>query len=60
MASGLRYDQFFEQLQEYKEDFKRVYGREAKTMLEFEEYLKQKKVRATGRRNLTSLKGFDI
>lgn len=60
MSSGLRYDQFFDQLQRYKEDFKRTYGREIETMAEFETYLKQRKVRSVGRRNLTSLKGLDL
>jgi hypothetical protein len=60
MAPGMRYDEFFERLQELKKDFKQAFGREAETLIEFEEYLKQRKIRALGRRNLTSLKGLDL
>ena len=56
----MRYDEFFERLQELKKDFKRVHGREVRTMAEFEQYLKQRKIRSLGRRNLTSLKGLDV
>ena len=60
MASGLKYDQFREMLKAYKEDFLRVHGREIETVAELEEYLKQRKIRSLGRRNLTSLKGFSF
>ncbi|KKK83541.1 hypothetical protein LCGC14_2792340 [marine sediment metagenome] len=60
MGSGMRYDQFTERLQELKEDFKKFYGREIETMAEFDVYLKQRKIRSLGRRNLTSLKGLDL
>ena len=60
MASGLKYDQFRDTLKEYKADFLRVYGREMETVAELEEYLKQRKIRSLGRRNLTSLKGFNL
>lgn len=60
MATGLRYDQFLDKLREFKADFKRTYGKDVETMAEFETYLKQKRIRSVGRRNLTSLKGFDI
>jgi len=56
----VRYDEFFNRLQELKEDFERVHGRKVKTMAEFEQFLKQKKIRSLGRKNLTSLKGLDL
>ena len=56
----MRYDKFREILQTYKEDFLRVHGREMETLADLEEYLKQKKIRSIGRRNLTTLKGFGI
>ena len=58
VATGLKFDQFKEMLEVYKEDFHRVHGRELRTISELEEYLNQKKTRSIGRRNLTSLKGF--
>lgn len=58
VATGLKFDQFKEMLEVYKEDFLRVHGRELQTISELEEYLNQKKTRSIGRRNLTSLKGF--
>ena len=60
MGSGMRYDEFFERFLELKADFSRIHGREGKTVAEFEEYLKQRKIRSLGRRNLTSLKGLDL
>ena len=56
--AGLKFDEFQGALEAYKEDFRRVYGREMETVKDLEDYLNQKKTRSVGRRNLTSLKGF--
>jgi hypothetical protein len=57
----MKFDEFKEKLQEYKEEYKITHKKELATIKELEDFLKQKKyLTSKRRRHLTSLKGFNI
>lgn len=59
-VAGLRFDEFLEKLSQVKAEFRAERGRDPKTLEELELYLARRKLRAKGRRHLTSLKGLDL
>ena len=60
MASGLKFDEFFDKFCELKQEFKYHHGKFPNTIIEFEEYLKKRKIGMIKRNHLKSLKGFNI
>jgi len=56
----MRFDEFLEKLRETLAEYERDVGRKAKTVRELEDYVRRRKLRLSGRRQLTSLKGFNL
>ncbi len=57
---AMRFEDFAVRLQELKEEFRILNGREAETMAEFDAFLVKKKFGRVRPATLRSLKGFDI
>lgn len=56
----MKFDAFSDKLEEIAEEFRLENGRDIETVDELREYLRRRKVRVKGRRQLTSLKGFNL
>lgn len=60
MKTGLKFNEFADKLVELKQEFKLAKGYDMTTIEELDKYIIERKTRGKRRRNLTSLKGFDI